>query len=161
LLYRRQDLKSDEVMDFFTFVTFEFINNLPMRLIAIFPLIFSFSAAFAQDKPEVKCAEISAQYFYSNVKLDPSIKIIDVRMRAEVRGGRIANSINIPLSKKLPRKAKSLDREATYYFYCVGGTRSCKAANQYEKAGFRHVYSLKGGINGWRKEGLPVKKGRR
>lgn len=138
------------------FVNFGYQNRQIMRMIAILPLLLSATAAFAQDKPEVKCAEISAQDFYSNVTIDPSIKIIDVRMRSEVKGGRIANSINIPLSKKLSRKAKSLDREATYYFYCIGGARSCRAASQYAEAGFRHVYSLKGGINGWKKEGLPV-----
>jgi rhodanese-related sulfurtransferase len=127
-----------------------------MRLLVLLSLFLSATAAFPQEKPKAKCTEISAQDFYSNVKLDPSIKIIDVRMKAECRSGMIENAINIPISKKLPRKAKSLDREVTYYLYCAGGTRSCRAAEQYSAAGFKNVYSLKGGIKGWRSTGLPV-----
>jgi rhodanese-related sulfurtransferase len=128
-----------------------------MYYLALLPFLFSFQA-ITHNQPEVKCPEISCQEFAQNVKADPTIRIIDVRMRAEFKTGFIENAVNLPLSRSLPKKARFLDKNATYYLYCMGGTRSCKAANQYLAAGFKNVYSLKGGINGWKKAGLPVRK---
>ena len=120
------------------------------------PLLLSAASAFPQEKPKANCVEITAQDFMTNVTNDPSIKIIDVRMKAEFKTGYIEKAVNIPLSKRLPRKVKSFDKNATYYLYCAGGTRSCRAAAQYTAAGFQHVYSLKGGINGWKRGGLAI-----
>jgi rhodanese-related sulfurtransferase len=127
-----------------------------MRLLVLLPLLLSATAAFSQEKPKANCVEITAQEFLTNVTNDSSIKIIDVRMKAEFKTGYIEKAVNIPISKKLPRKVKPFDKTATYYLYCAGGTRSCRAAAQYTAAGFQHVYSLKGGINGWKREGLAV-----
>jgi|WetSurMetagenome_2_1015567.scaffolds.fasta_scaffold03882_5 rhodanese-related sulfurtransferase len=127
-----------------------------MYFLALFPFWFSTITATPQE-PEKKCPEITCQEFAQNIKSDPTIKIIDVRMKAEFRTGHIENAINLPLSRSVPKRARFLDKNASYYLYCTGGTRSCKAATQYLASGFKIVYSLKGGINGWKKAGLPVK----
>jgi rhodanese-related sulfurtransferase len=113
-------------------------------------------ASQAQDTGGYKCVTISVDDFYSNMKLKPEIKVIDVRMKAEFRTEHIENAINIPLSKLPCRKAEEISRETVIYLYCKSGVRSCWAASKFNDMGFKHIYSLEGGINAWKKKGLPV-----
>jgi rhodanese-related sulfurtransferase len=113
-------------------------------------------ASQAQDTGGYKCVTISVDDFYSNMKLKPGIKVIDVRMKAEFRTEHIENAINIPLSKLPCRKAEEISRETVIYLYCKSGVRSCWAASKFNDMGFKHIYSLEGGINAWKKAGLPV-----
>jgi rhodanese-related sulfurtransferase len=113
-------------------------------------------ASQAQDTGGYKCVTISVDDFYSNIKLKPEIKVIDVRMKAEFRTEHIENAINIPLSKLPCRKAEEISRETVIYLYCKSGVRSCWAASKFNDMGFKHIYSLEGGINVWKKKGLPV-----
>jgi rhodanese-related sulfurtransferase len=41
---------------------------------------------------------------------------------------------------------------------CDNGTSSGKAANRLRKAGYDKVFSLQGGLNGWRAQNLPLVK---
>ena len=132
-----------------------------MRLLVFLTLFTSYGIAFSQDTGSYKCVTIAPQDFYSNVKLNPEIKIIDVRMKAEFRPERIENAINIPLSKLPCKKAEAISREKTIYLYCKSGTRSCWAAVKFYDMGFKHIYTLEGGITAWKKAGLPVAVGRR
>jgi rhodanese-related sulfurtransferase len=110
----------------------------------------------AQDTSGYKCVTISVDDFYSDMKLKPEIKVIDVRMKAEFHMERIENAINIPLSKLPCRKAEEMSRETVIYLYCKSGVRSCWAASKFNNMGFKHIYSLEGGISAWKKAGLPV-----
>jgi rhodanese-related sulfurtransferase len=40
--------------------------------------------------------------------------------------------------------------------YCAGGVRSVLAADALQKMGYKKVYSLKGGIKGWKDQGNMV-----
>jgi phage shock protein E len=128
-----------------------------LRLLFFFTLFLSCSIASpSQDTGGYKCVTINIDDFYNDIKLKPEIKIIDVRMKTEFRAERIENAINIPLSKIPCSKADKMDRETVIYLYCKSGVRSCWAEAKFNDMGFRHVYSLDGGINAWKKKGLPV-----
>ncbi len=43
--------------------------------------------------------------------------------------------------------------------YCGGGYRSAMAADNLQKMGYTNVYSMDGGIRGWREQGLPLEPG--
>jgi rhodanese-related sulfurtransferase len=49
-------------------------------------------------------------------------------------------------------------REKSVIVYCDSGVRSAAAARTLTQLGFAKVYSLAGGMEGWRKENLPVVK---
>ena len=127
-----------------------------MRFLIFLSILMTSGMAFTQDPGGYKCVTITPRDFYSDMKLNPEIKIIDVRMKAEFRTERIENAINIPLSKLPCKKAEAISRETTIYLYCKSGTRSCWAAAKFNDMGFKHIYSLEGGITAWKKAGLPV-----
>jgi rhodanese-related sulfurtransferase len=94
------------------------------------------------------------------LKEDPSI-LIDVREPFEFKSKRIKGAINIPASGNLEAAADTLDRNNAIFLYCTSGFRSDKAARSLYEKGFQKLYSLKGGIIQWQREGMKVEKKRR
>ena len=93
------------------------------------------------------------------LKTDSSI-LIDVREPFEFRRNRIRGSVNIPASGNLDKVADTLNKETPLFIYCTSGFRSSNAAVKLYDKGFRKLYNLEGGIVAWRKEGMPVIKGK-
>jgi rhodanese-related sulfurtransferase len=48
------------------------------------------------------------------------------------------------------------DKKAEIVLYCGGGFRSALAADNMQKMGYTNVYSMDGGIRGWRSKGYPL-----
>jgi rhodanese-related sulfurtransferase len=96
---------------------------------------------------------------YQSLKTDSSI-LIDVREPFEFNGRRIKGAINIPASGNLDKAADTLNKDLSLFLYCTSGYRSSSAAVKLYNKGFRKLYSLKGGIAAWRKDRMPVVKGR-
>ncbi len=109
-------------------------------------------------KDTIKCASISVADFKKLKEDNPDAVVIDVRSHPEFRTGRIPGAINVPAGKRFAARVKAFNKHKTFILYCTTGVRSCRAAVILEKMGYDKVYSLKGGIIGWKKEGLPVKK---
>ncbi|WP_456465248.1 rhodanese-like domain-containing protein [Persephonella sp.] len=85
------------------------------------------------------------------------IILLDVRTSEEVKtDGKIPGSVLIPLNQ-LPNKIDKLDKNKKILVYCRSGTRSVSASRLLSSLGFK-VYNIKGGINGWKSENLPVEK---
>jgi len=89
-----------------------------------------------------------------------SSMLIDVREPFEFKGNRIKGAINIPASGNLEKAADTINKRLTLFLYCTSGFRSSNTAVKLYNKGFRNLYSLEGGIVAWRKEGMPVQKGR-
>ena len=51
------------------------------------------------------------------------------------------------------------DPKAEIVLYCGGGFRSALAADALQKMGYRNVWSMDGGIRGWREKGFPLTSG--
>jgi rhodanese-related sulfurtransferase len=83
--------------------------------------------------------------------------IIDVRQPDEYRTGHIIGAKLIPLNK-LSGRMKELPHNREIVCVCASGNRSSSATRMLVKAGFNAV-NMKGGMNSWRQENLPVKKG--
>jgi rhodanese-related sulfurtransferase len=85
--------------------------------------------------------------------------LLDVREANEFEGGRLPNAIHIPLSQLKDRTGELAKHKAKpVVVYCATGRRSRMAAGPLAKAGFASVYNLAGGIDAWRKDGLPLEK---
>jgi rhodanese-related sulfurtransferase len=132
-----------------------------MRLFLFLILAFTSEIVFCQDTGAFKCMTISKDDFYSDMKLKPEIKIIDVRSKSEFLAERIEGAVNIPVSKLPCRKAKKISRETVIYLYCKSGVRSCTAESKFNDMGFKHVFSLENGLSYWEKSGFPVVCGRK
>lgn len=100
-----------------------------------------------------------ADFHLLYLKTDSSV-MVDVREPFEFKGNHIREAVNIPSSGNFEREADSISKDFTYFLYCSTDYRSRRVAEKLYDKGFRKLVILKGGITGWKKEGLPVKKGK-
>ncbi len=90
---------------------------------------------------------------------DKKVVVLDVRTPKEFATGHIAGATNINyLSADFAKAIAGLDPNQTYLIHCAVGGRSTQALPKFEKLQFQSIYHLDGGINGWKKAGLPVEK---
>ncbi len=82
--------------------------------------------------------------------------ILDVREDKERKSGFIAKDTHIPLGQ-VKNKLGELDSTKKILVYCRSGSRSAHIAGMLTRNEFEHVYSLKGGINAWKKANFPIK----
>jgi rhodanese-related sulfurtransferase len=86
--------------------------------------------------------------------------LIDVREFFEYKKSRIKGAVNIPASGNMDIAADTIRKGKDLFLYCTSGFRSKKATKHFVGKGFAGIYSLEGGISGWRKEGLGVERKR-
>jgi sulfur dioxygenase len=89
-----------------------------------------------------------------------SVQLVDVREPGEFAGplGHLHDSRLIPIAELAGRMGE-LDRSRPVVAVCRSGTRSAQAAVLLDKAGFKQVANLAGGVLRWRAAGYPVEGG--
>jgi len=87
-----------------------------------------------------------------------TVTLIDVRTPAEYTAGHIVGALllNYLDASDFAKGLQRLPKNATYFVYCLTGHRSRMAVDQMKKAGFTDVHEMKGGVNAWRLEHLPL-----
>lgn len=95
----------------------------------------------------------------AKAKLDASRKpfLLDVREPDEYQNGHIPGATLIPLGE-LQRRIHELPRDCEIICVCRSGNRSATATRHLASAGYEAV-NLAGGMLGWARQGLPVKRG--
>lgn len=83
------------------------------------------------------------------------VTLVDVREPWEVAIAGFADAVHVPLGE-LPLRVAALDPGAEIVTVCHHGVRSLHAAQMLRAAGFRHVRSLRGGIDAWAIEVEPA-----
>ena len=84
--------------------------------------------------------------------------VIDLRTTQELKQGKIAGAKVIDFFGTDFEPALSrLDKSKTYLLYCASGGRSTETAALLKKMGFKNLYNLEGGFNGWVRKKMPVK----
>ncbi len=108
-------------------------------------------------KPQIK--ELAVADLNKKINNQDSFYLIDVREQNEFQGGSIAHAIHLSkgiierdIEKYIP------DFEAEIVVYCSGGFRSCLAADNLQKMGYRQVASLQGGLRAWLEATYPLSK---
>jgi rhodanese-related sulfurtransferase len=135
-----------------------------MKKALILTIIFLSSlCAFPQDQDMVPYISLKPVEFHEELSIVNNPLIVDVREPFEYRGSRLTGAINVPSRDALNKMADTIDRATYIFVYCTTDVRSKPAAKALSEKGFIHIYSLDGGIAGWRREGFPVerKKARR
>ncbi|HJS52685.1 MAG TPA: rhodanese-like domain-containing protein [Pyrinomonadaceae bacterium] len=85
------------------------------------------------------------------------IHLVDVREQMEFAGGRVAGASLLPLGE-LEERHKELDHSKPIYVMCRTGRRSSDAQRKLKALGFTNVVNVVGGMEDWKKEGLPVER---
>ncbi len=131
-----------------------------LKMRTLFIIILSFTAAclslHSQEADSTKFQSVEPKAFHAKFLQENNPILIDVREYFEFRKSRIKGAVNIPSSGGYDTPADTIKKESALFFYCYSGGRSKKAALFFYNKGFRNLYSLKGGITLWKKEGLPV-----
>jgi len=95
-------------------------------------------------------------------KLDRGEKfhLVDVREESEWAKDHLPHAVHMgkgvierDIEKQLP------DTSAQIVLYCGGGFRSALAADNLQKMGYQNVFSMDGGIRGWREKNYPLTNG--
>ncbi len=101
--------------------------------------------------------ELSAKQFGQLILSTPNIQLVDVRTEEEYRKSRLEHAVLIDINKpEFKQQAeRTLSKDHPVAVYCRRGRRSAKAAAILAKAGYQ-VTSLKGGIEAWQRNEMPV-----
>jgi rhodanese-related sulfurtransferase len=130
-----------------------------IRTAAILLLMNLFPAG-GQVADSMKYISLDPYYFHLQyLREDPAI-LIDVRMPFEYRGKIIRDAVNIPSSREMKNLTDTITRDHSLFLYCTDDFRSKRAAELLYDQGFRKLYNLEGGIAAWKKEKMPVVKGK-
>ena len=95
--------------------------------------------------------DITALELVEQLKQDKSLRLLDVREPHELEISRIDGAQLIPLGQ-LASRLSELDTAQEMVVFCKAGTRSARALELLQSAGFRKVKNLKGGINAWARD---------
>ena len=82
--------------------------------------------------------------------------IVDVRAAAAFGSGDIVHARDLGLDALASGRPPLKRKTRVLLTVCENGVSSSRAANALRKAGFESVYSLKGGLQQWRAENLPL-----
>ena len=130
---------------------------------AVFTLLF-YGCSDAQTKKETRTQTnptvveqsevinkvVDAETFKKLLSEKKNAQLIDVRTREEVSRGYIEGATNINyMAPGFKEKLSKLDKNAPVFVYCAVGGRSGRAARMMKDMGFKEVYDLRGGYNGW------------
>lgn len=87
-------------------------------------------------------------------------KVIDCREPEAFKTGHILGAVNIPkLKLEESQSILSKFKSKQIILVCHQGTDSPKIGTKLRKLGFEHVSVLEGGIQSWKKEGMPLERG--
>lgn len=137
-------------------------------MIRVLPLLgllaLASPAACAEDSPakSITITDVDAAgaaKLLAARKQRENLVILDIRTPGEFNGGRIDCSTNIDFyADDFREQVAKLDRDKTYLVYCASGRRSRESLGLLRKLGFKAVFHLQDGIQGWLEAGMPVAK---
>jgi len=86
--------------------------------------------------------------------------LVDLRPANQFKDGHIAGARNVP-GDQIAGDAKALEKLAgkTLIMCCDTGSTAGAAVRTLARAGFKNVFSLRGGLAAWRQDNLPIMKG--
>ena len=100
---------------------------------------------------ETHYEDVSKKKFAELIKGDGLI--LDLRTPKEYKKGHIEGSVNLDyFADSFEAEIDKLDKNKTMYIYCASGGRSGLTLTLMQEKGFKSVYHLPVGYDGWSKE---------
>ena len=103
--------------------------------------------------------ELSVEQVKAKLDRGEGFYLIDVREESEFAKEHLPRSVHLgkgiierDIEQRIP------DTGVEMVLYCGGGFRSALAADNLQKMGYTNVWSMDGGIRGWRESGFPLEK---
>lgn len=112
--------------------------------------VLLFNAGCKPQNPPKYTETINVMQADSIIGAIPELILIDVRTPEEHEEGSIPNSLNIDVENdSFTQYVTQLDTLDTYLIYCRSGSRSLRAVEKMEAAGFKYLYNMDGGFMAW------------
>jgi adenylyltransferase/sulfurtransferase len=113
-----------------------------------------FKEILSQAKAQIR--EVTVQEVRDKLNPDNGFTLLDVREGDEWEQGHLNKAIFLPRGFLEVKADKMLpDKSQPIVIYCAGGTRSALAAKTLQDLGYNDVYSMRGGFNEWKNNGMP------
>ena len=125
--------------------TFDFI----MKKLFVFITAITISLLM-QDVAAQSTTPVSEKKFSRLMKKQNAV-LLDVRTSEEYQEGHIPGALLIDVNKQddFLQQVQKLDKSKKYLLYCRSGKRSEKALVLMKENGFRKIYHLQDGFEGW------------
>jgi rhodanese-related sulfurtransferase len=124
-----------------------------MKMLSILSIVFLFlscSTSSTTLTAQTINKKVSKTEFAELMK-KTGAQLIDVRTPREFSNGFIEGAKNIDYNgDTFEKQMKKLDKTKPVLVYCAAGGRSENAAELLQEWGFKEVYDLEGGYNGWK-----------
>ncbi len=76
--------------------------------------------------------------------------LLDIRTPQEYADDQIDNAVSLDFySSNFEKKLEELDKNLPYFIYCRTGSNTKVVLETMQKAGFKEVFGLKGGLLAW------------
>jgi rhodanese-related sulfurtransferase len=120
-------------------------------------LLFSLLVSITASAQTLR--KVTPQEFETKMKELKSVTLLDVRTQSEYAQGHLTQATLIDFySSDFKSRVSKLDKSKPVFLYCAVGGRSGSAANILSSMGFKEIYDLQGGINGWIQAKKPIVK---
>ena len=86
--------------------------------------------------------------------------IVDVRPADRYLDGHIVDARNIPSEELLKDPGRLASHEGNVLLICDTGSKSAECATHLRKQGNENIFNVRGGLEEWRRENLPLVSGR-
>lgn len=107
--------------------------------------------------PFGKVPEVSPEQLHAMIRDGAEPQVIDVRLGAEWRAGRIPGAVHVPVTQLDERIAElNLDPARPIVAICRSAHRSIPAVRTLRRHGFTKACQLQGGMLAWWKAKLPL-----
>ena len=99
--------------------------------------------------------KISCQSLISLSNQDQAL-IVDLRSSEDFNSGHITASINIPINDVSRRSNEIINSTKSVVLVCETGSAATNAGETLKKEGLKDIFILRGGINEWKMNNLPL-----
>lgn len=121
--------------------------------LAIEPERWREAGLVVRETPQIEPAALATR-----AEAEDSLQILDVREQQEWEQGHVPGAHFVPFHE-LAQRTNELDPRRAVAIYCATSQRSSIAASILERAGFRDIANVTGGITAWTAVGLPIERG--
>ncbi|GCC51538.1 rhodanese-like domain-containing protein [Chryseotalea sanaruensis] len=103
--------------------------------------------------------QLETEAFAQKLKQTNTYNLVDIRTPDEYKQGHLDKAVMIDYySSDFKNELNKLDKSKPLFYYCASGGRSGKTIPILQELGFKEVYELKVGFNGWRSANKPFVK---
>jgi molybdopterin/thiamine biosynthesis adenylyltransferase/rhodanese-related sulfurtransferase len=108
-------------------------------------------------KAKRKGSEISVEETHELLQKKEPVVLLDIREEEEIATGYIKGTLFLPQGR-LEKEIGNLlpDKDVPVVVYCAGGIRSLKATQVMQEKGYKNVFSMAKGMDGWEAAGYEV-----